>query len=90
MRQTKIITDNDGVVIYDPSDDMDDSAIIQEADGTYRLLENEEIFTDEYMQEFDRRQEAKQAKMRRDDRIISVCVIASIIAFTALLVWIFF
>lgn len=90
MKENKLITEQEGVVVYDSTDDMDESEILQEGNGPFGLPENEEIFTDEYMQEYDRRQQVKQAKMRRDDRIVSVCVIASIIAFTALLVWILF
>lgn len=75
--------DSDGVVVYDASDDEDDSV-------TYGLKDNREIFTDEYMEAFAREADTKNARLRRNDCIVSVGVIVGIVLFTAMLCMIYF
>ena len=101
MKEKYIVEDEDGIVVYDETDDhaeddyavVDDSSeshiavdpnpivngirmtgFIKDHDG-YRLKTNEEIFTDEYMQEFDRYITEKKAKQKRTDRTVSILVI---------------
>lgn len=68
--------EEDGVVIYDESDDYsDDELYVQDENGKYRQMTNEDIFTDEYMQEFDRKMDAEFDKEKRQQHWVSVGVI---------------
>lgn len=62
--------------------------IVKDKNG-YRLKENEEIFTDEYMRQYDRYITEKGAKQRRVQNIISVGVILGCIAVIAFFFWLF-
>lgn len=73
--------DEDGIIMYDSTDDMD----VNEAQA-----EDFIIFTDEYMLALADAEESKIARMKRIDRMISAGVIVGIVLFVALLVWIFF
>ncbi len=80
--------EEDGVVIYDESDDYDpgedeENLCENTDDGEFRLLTNEEIFTDEYMQEYARKMDAQIAKENRYQLLISVCVVVGVILFIA-------
>lgn len=80
------IIEEDGVIIYDESDDYDPGEDEPNpTDGGFRLMTNEEIFTDEYMREYDRKMEAKIAKEKRTQRLISIGVISGIIFYIAIL-----
>lgn len=84
--------EEEGIVVYDESDDYDpgeDEKYASE-DSSFRLMDNEEIFTDEYMREYDRKMEAKKAKEKRVQRLISLSVISGIIIYIAILSLIFF
>lgn len=122
IEQTYIV-EEDGVVIYDSSDDQEDfeeevsdsisladstsavcndsdandpnivegmylGGIVKDKDG-YRLKENEEIFTDEYMRNYDRYITEKAAKQKREQNIISVGVILGCIVVIAFFFWLF-
>lgn len=83
-KKNYIEEDEDGIIIYDESDDQCDDEIVMEGiindeDG-FRLKENEEIFTDEYMMRYDEYMTAKIARMKRKDRMISVGVILFVVA----------
>lgn len=84
------IIEEDGVILYDESDDYapgeDEPA---QTDGEFRLMTNEEIFTDEYMREYDRKMEAKIAREKRTQRLISIGVVSGVIIYTAILTLIF-
>lgn len=84
------IVEEDGVVIYDESDDYDPGVDEDMEEGLFRLLSNEEIFTDEYMQEYARKMDAQIAKEKRTDRLVSAGVIVSVIGFIALVFYIGF
>lgn len=84
------IVEEDGVVIYDESDDYDPGENEDVEAGEFRLLTNEEIFTDEYMQEYARKMDAQIAKDKRIDLLVSVGVIVSVIGFIALVFYIGF
>lgn len=78
-REDLIMRDKDGIIIYDPTDDdLGDTR------------DNRDVFTQRYMLEFARRQDAEIARNQRIDRLVSVGVILSIILFTWLLVWLKF
>lgn len=77
--------EENGVVIYDAGDDYADDEI----EGEFHLMTNEEIFTDEYMQDFARKMDAKIARDKRQDRIISVSVVLFSILAIALFCFIF-
>ena len=84
--------EEDGIVIYDESDDYDpgEDENCASEDGGFRLMDNEEIFSDEYMREYDRKMDAKKTKEKRVQRLISIGVISGIITYTAILCLIFF
>lgn len=85
------IIEEDGVIIYDASDDYDPGEDEQtQTDGEFRLMTNEEIFTDEYMREYDRKMEAKIAREKRTQRLTSIGVVSGVIIYTAILTLIFF
>ncbi len=82
------IVEEDGVVVYDESDDYDpgeDEPI--KTEGGFRLPENEEIFTDEYMQNFANKMDAKIAREKSSQRLISILVIIGVIAYILLMIW---
>ncbi len=123
-----IVEDEDGVVLYDETDDQDLDVeensvekgqtaslrqgenklspaeeegfvltdveeipmrgIVKDKDG-YRLRTNEEIFTDEYMQEYDRYITEKKEKKKRIDNITSVGVIIFCIGTIIFFFWLF-
>lgn len=85
------IIEEDDLIIYDESDDYDPGEDEPtKTEGGFRLMTNEEIFTDEYMREYDRKMEAKIAREKRTQRLISVGVISGIIFFVAILSLILF
>lgn len=63
----------DGITVYDESDDYCEDEVTC-SDG-FRLKTNEEIFTDEYMQVFAAKMDAKIAREKRQNKLISVGVI---------------
>ena len=82
-RKFEIVEDEEGVVIYDESDDYDPGE--DETEEGFRLMTNEEIFTDEYMQEYARRMDAKIAVEKRNDRLVSAAVILGTILVVSLI-----
>ena len=80
--------EEDGIVVYDESDDYDPGED-EETHGEvgFRLPKNEEIFTDEYMQDFAQRMDEKIAREKRTQNIISVCVIVGVIAYILFMIW---
>ena len=92
MKNQFDVIEKDGVVIYDESDDYDpgeDETTQSEADG-FRLLTNEEIFTDEYMQNYAKKMDAQIDREKRIQRLISVGVIVAVILFVVLISYINF
>lgn len=82
------IVEEDGIVIYDQSDDYDpgeDEDI--NTDDDFILPDNEEIFTDEYMQDFAQKMDAKIAREKRTQRLVSICVVIGIIAYILMMIW---
>lgn len=73
------IEDADGIVFYDESDDY----VAGERD-------NDDIFTDEYMQAFSEKMDAQIAREKRNQKIISVGTIVAVLAFIAALTAFFF
>ena len=83
-----IKVEEDGIVVYDESDDYDPGEDEEtHGEGGFRLPKNEEIFTDEYMQDFAQRMDAKIAREKRNQRLISVCVIVGVIAYILFMIW---
>lgn len=96
MKDKFDVIEEDGIVIYDDSDDYDSgedgetpSDEPEEGCG-FRLMTNEEIFTDEYMHEYARKMDDKIAKEKRQQRLISVGVIVTVVLFIGLVVYINF
>lgn len=81
MRKFMTERDKDGIILYDSTDDAEDSEV---------TAEEEDIFTDEYMRAFADAEERKIRRMKRIDRIVSVGVIVGIVLFVSLLCWIYF
>lgn len=81
-----------GVVIHDESDDFDpgQEEATQTEVGGFRIRTNEEIFTDEYMQDYARKMDNQIAREKRIQRFISVGVIAAVILFIGLISYINF
>lgn len=63
----------DGITVYDESDDYCEDEVT--GSDEFRLKTNEEIFTDEYMQDFAAKVDAKIAREKRQNKLISICVI---------------
>lgn len=80
MKRKYDIVEENGVVVYDGSDDYDPGQD-EINDNEFNLMTNEEIFTDEYMQKYSERMDAKIARNRRNDRLMSVGVIIAVIVF---------
>lgn len=78
------VTDEE-YVIYDATDDFDESEVRLEGDGPFRLMDNKEIFTYEYMDRIAEEFDADNTRRKRIDRIVPVCVIAGIVVFIAVL-----
>lgn len=76
--------EEDGIIIYDERDDY----VPQEDADTaeFHLLTNEEIFTDKYMHDYASQMDAKIAREKRIQRLISIGVILAIIAYTGFLI----
>lgn len=79
--------EEDGIIIYDESDDYVPE---EEDDSEFRLLSNEEIFTEEYMHDYAARMDAKIAGEKRIQRLISIGVVLAIIAYTGFLIAVVF
>lgn len=77
------VQDADGITLYDATDDREDSNVTG-------LKDNREIFTDEYMLAFADEADAKNARLKRNERIVSIGVIISIVALIAALCWMYF
>lgn len=71
-KKIEIVEDADGIVLYDGSDDF-----VPEEN------ENDDIFTDEYMQAFADKMDAQIAREKRNDRIISVGTVIVVLGFIA-------
>lgn len=92
MKDKFDVIEEEGVVIYDESDDYDhgeDEANSSE-NGEFRLMTNEEIFTDEYMAEYAKKMDAQIAKDKRNQRLISVGVVVSAVLFIGFVTYIAF
>ena len=88
MKKQFDIIEEDGVVVYDESDDYDPGEYEdtnKDSDGGdgFRLLSNEEIFTDEYMQNYAKKMDDQIAKEKRTQHLISVGVIIGVVLFIA-------
>lgn len=83
------IVEEDGIVVYDGSDDYDpgEDENLKTEEGGFRLPENEEIFTDEYMQDFSQKMDAKIEREKRTQQLISICVIVGVIAYIIFMIW---
>lgn len=73
--------DKDGIILYDSTDDAEESDV---------MSEGENIFTDEYMRAFADEEERKIKRMKRIDQMVSVGVVVGIVTFVSLLCWIYF
>lgn len=90
MKKKFDVIEEDGVVIYDESDDYDAGEDEVTETDKFRLKTNEEIFTDEYMLDYAEKMDAKIAREKRMDHIISASVIIGIVLYIALVVYINF
>lgn len=94
MKKRFDMVEEDGVVIYDESDDYDPGEETLGYDvseeGDFRLMTNEEIFTDEYMRNFAKKMDEEIARERCRQRLISVGVITAIILFIGAVTYINF
>ena len=90
MKEEFELIEENGVVIYDESDDYapEDAEATQTEEGGSRMMTNEEIFTDEYMQEYARKMDNQIASEKRNQRLISIGVIATVILFIGIIVYI--
>lgn len=81
MRKTEYkIIEEDGLIIYDESDDLDL--------GEMHILDDFDELDIEYLLRETARQEAQQAKERRTQRWISTAVILSVVSFIAIVSYI--
>ncbi len=80
-KRYRIIEEEDGVVIYDESDDYVPEENI--------LDEDDELDTD-YILRDAKRQEEQEAKEKRQQRLVSSGVIAAVVAFIAIISYINF
>ena len=92
MKNQFDVIEEDGVVIYDEGDDYDpgQDEATQTEEGGFRLMTNEEIFTDEYMQNYAKTMDEQIEREKRMQRLISVGVIVTIILFIGLITYINF
>lgn len=92
MKNQFDVIENDGVVIYDESDDYDpgQNESEQAEEGDFSLMTNEEIFTDEYMQNYAKKMDAQIDREKRMQRLISIGVIIAVILFVVLISYINF
>lgn len=81
-KEFDVIRDEDGIIIYDESDDYSDDDLTDE--NGFILKSNEEIFTDEYMLDYAEKMDAKIAHEKKIQRWISVGVIVGCIMLVAL------
>ena len=81
MKKFMIERDKDGIILYDSTDDAEESDV---------MSEGENIFTDEYMRAFADEEERKIKRMKRIDQMVSVGVVVGIVTFVSLLCWIYF
>lgn len=81
------IVEEDGIVIYDESDDYDPA---EDNISESSLKTNEEIFTEEYMMKFSQEMDYKIVREKRNQRLVSISVIFTIILYISLLTYIFF
>lgn len=77
-RRLHMLNDTDDE-FFDPTDDQFDDEV---ADPGHHLKTNEEIFTDEYMQDFAAKMDAKIAREKQLNKRISVDVIIGCIIIT--------
>lgn len=84
LQEQRTIEDEE---FFDPTDDQADDEII---DSGHHLMTNEEIFTDEYMLDFAEKMDAKIAKEKLIQNIISVSVVLGCLLFISLIVYINF
>ncbi|MCM1139336.1 MAG: hypothetical protein NC453_12270 [Muribaculum sp.] len=90
-----IEVDEDGIVLYDSTDDLEETPAepqdskYMEAWKYYDQLLGDQ-FTDEKMAEFARKEDARMARIKRKDRLVSAGVIAGCIGYVAALIAIFF
>lgn len=89
MKDKYEVIEEDGIVVFDESDDYDPgedentlSDEMEEGSG-FIMMTNEEIFTDEYMQEYARKMDEKIAKEKLTQSLISVGVIVTVILYVA-------
>lgn len=80
--EDKTIRDEDGVIIYDPTDDA-----FEEDDAGLRS--DDEIFTDEYMLAFAKDADREVRRQKILDRIVSAVVILALVGCVAWVVSLF-
>ncbi|MDE6560935.1 MAG: hypothetical protein K2K75_06125 [Muribaculaceae bacterium] len=92
MKNQFDMIEEDGVVIYDESDDYDpgQNESEQAEEGGFSLMTNEEIFTDEYMQNYAKKMDAQIDREKRMQRLISIGVIIAVILFVGIISYINF
>lgn len=73
--QSKVVRDEEGIVIFDRSDDFDP--------GEVQILNEEDELDTDYLLRETARQEAQQEKERKTQCWVSAGVIAAVVAFIA-------
>ena len=81
------ILEEDRIIVYDETDDYDPG---EEETSEFHLITNEEIFTEEYMQDYSAKMDAKIAREKRTQGLISAGVIIAIVIYVSVMVAVIF
>lgn len=92
MKDKYEVIEEDGIVVFDESDDYDPGEDEENQSGSkgFQLKTNEEIFTDEYMHEYARKMDEKIANEKLIQRFISVGVIVAVSLYIGFITFICF
>ena len=69
----KVVEDEEGIVIYDESDDYDP--------GEEQIIDDDDELDYDYIRRYEKMQENQQTEEKRQQRWVSIGVIVSVIAF---------
>ena len=77
-------------IIYDPTDDLDESEVTYEGAADNTSINNDDIFTDDYMTDLANQIDIDNRRAKIIDTAVSVGVISGIILYVYILTLIFF